>query len=51
VERVETVTHPDTVELRLYSTGDVDIEQWHATQVADVFREVYGRSLVVRTKR
>jgi len=51
VERVEAVIHPDTVELRLYSKGDVDIEQWHAAQVADVFREVYGHALVVRTKR
>jgi exopolyphosphatase/guanosine-5'-triphosphate,3'-diphosphate pyrophosphatase len=51
VERLEAAIHDDTVELRLYSTGDMDIEQWHAAQVADVFREVYGHALVVRAKR
>ena len=51
VERVECVIGTESVELRLFSNRDVDIEQWHAAQVADVFREVYGRPLVVRTKR
>ena len=50
VERVETAIQPESVELRLFSSRDVDIEQWHAAQVADVFREVYGRSLVVRKR-
>jgi len=38
-------------EIRLYSDLDLDIEQWQAAQVADVFREVYGLTLTVRAKR
>ncbi len=38
-------------EVRLYSDKDVDIEQWSAQQVAEVFRGIYGRTLTVRVKR
>jgi exopolyphosphatase/guanosine-5'-triphosphate,3'-diphosphate pyrophosphatase len=48
VEQVETRIGADTVELRLASTGDTDIEQWQAEQASGVFREVYGLSLLVR---
>ena len=42
VERVEAVVQENSVELRLFSDRDVDIEQWQAEQVAAVFREAYG---------
>jgi exopolyphosphatase/guanosine-5'-triphosphate,3'-diphosphate pyrophosphatase len=51
VERVEAAVQESTVELRLFSERDVDIEQWQAEQVAAVFREAYGLPLVVRVKR
>ena len=51
VARVETSLHDNTVEVRLFSDRDVDIEQWQAEQTAGVFREAYGLSLVVRVKR
>jgi hypothetical protein len=53
VERVEAAVQENTVELRLFSERDVDvdIEQWQAEQVANVFREAYGLPLAVRVKR
>jgi len=39
------------VELQLQSRRDLDVEQWHAEQVAGVFRETYGLPLIVRAKR
>ncbi len=49
VDRVETAIQENSIELRLFSERDVDIEQWQAEQVAGVFREVYG--LPLRVKR
>jgi exopolyphosphatase/guanosine-5'-triphosphate,3'-diphosphate pyrophosphatase len=51
VERVEAQIQDQSVELRLFSEYDVDIEQWQATQVSTVFEQVYGRPLVVRVRR
>ena len=51
VQRVEAAVQENTVELRLSSERDVDIEQWQAEQVAGVFREAYGLPLAVRSKR
>jgi exopolyphosphatase/guanosine-5'-triphosphate,3'-diphosphate pyrophosphatase len=51
VERVEAAVLDNSVELRLFSDRDVDIEQWQAEQVAAVFRESYGLPLTVRVKR
>jgi exopolyphosphatase / guanosine-5'-triphosphate,3'-diphosphate pyrophosphatase len=51
VERIETQVQDSGIELRLYSDKDVDIEQWHAQQAAEDFREIYGRPLTVRAKR
>jgi exopolyphosphatase / guanosine-5'-triphosphate,3'-diphosphate pyrophosphatase len=51
VERVEAEVQQNSVELRLFSDRDVDIEQWQAEQVAAVFREAYGLPLAVRLKR
>jgi hypothetical protein len=48
---VEAVVLENSVELRLFSDRDVDIEQWQAEQVAAVFRESYGLPLTVRIKR
>jgi exopolyphosphatase/guanosine-5'-triphosphate,3'-diphosphate pyrophosphatase len=51
VERVEAVIQDRSIDLRLISEADTDIEQWHASQTAGVFHEVYGRQLVIRAKR
>lgn len=51
VERVETQIMDATVELRLYSDRDVDIEQWHAGQHSGVFQQVYGLPLSVKVRR
>jgi exopolyphosphatase/guanosine-5'-triphosphate,3'-diphosphate pyrophosphatase len=51
VERVEVSILDRAVELRLVSEGDTDIEQWHASRTAEVFREVYGKQLTIRAKR
>jgi exopolyphosphatase / guanosine-5'-triphosphate,3'-diphosphate pyrophosphatase len=51
VEDVEVSVEDRTVTLQLKSESDLDVEQWHAEQVAPVFREVLGRQLVIRTKR
>jgi exopolyphosphatase/guanosine-5'-triphosphate,3'-diphosphate pyrophosphatase len=51
IERIETAIQDRAVEMRLISDADTDIEQWHASQAADVFREVYGRQLTIRAKR
>jgi hypothetical protein len=49
VERVETFVRANAVEVEIHSARDTDIEQWHALRTADIFREVYGKSLEVRT--
>ncbi len=51
VESVEVSIQDRAVELRLVSDRDTDIEQWHASRAADVFREVYGKQLLIRAKR
>lgn len=51
VERVDTLVQDNSVELRLYSGNDIDIEQWSAQQVAGVFQGIYGKTLTVRVKR
>jgi exopolyphosphatase / guanosine-5'-triphosphate,3'-diphosphate pyrophosphatase len=48
VGRVEAAIQENTIELRLFSDRDVDIEQWQAEQTAAVFREVYGFPLRVK---
>jgi len=51
VENVQVETLDKTVELTLESPLDVDVERWHAEQVAPDFRETYGLPLVVRSRR
>jgi exopolyphosphatase/guanosine-5'-triphosphate,3'-diphosphate pyrophosphatase len=51
VDDVRVVSLDKTIELELQSPRDLDVEQWHAEQVAPVFREMYGLPLVVRVKR
>jgi exopolyphosphatase/guanosine-5'-triphosphate,3'-diphosphate pyrophosphatase len=51
VDGLEAAIQDRAVEVRLISDCDTDIEQWHASQVSGVFREVYGRQLVIRAKR
>jgi len=51
VEEVYVAIQEKAVELHLRSPRDLDVEQWHAEQVAQVFRETYGLPLTVRVKR
>jgi exopolyphosphatase/guanosine-5'-triphosphate,3'-diphosphate pyrophosphatase len=51
VERIEVHFPGKAAELRLFSTQDVDIEQWQAGQNASVFQEVFGMPLSVRVRR
>jgi exopolyphosphatase/guanosine-5'-triphosphate,3'-diphosphate pyrophosphatase len=51
VENVNVDALDKGVELTLESHLDVDVERWHAEQVAPIFRETYGLPLVVRIKR
>ena len=51
VQDIELSVEDRTVTVYLKSRSDLDVEQWHAEQVAPVFREVLGRQLVIRTKR
>ena len=39
-----------SVQVHLESGLDVDVEQWHAGQVAPAFREIYGRGLAIRAE-
>jgi exopolyphosphatase / guanosine-5'-triphosphate,3'-diphosphate pyrophosphatase len=48
VDRVEARVVEGTVELRLISELDVDIEEWHVGQVAPVFQQVYGLPINVK---
>jgi exopolyphosphatase/guanosine-5'-triphosphate,3'-diphosphate pyrophosphatase len=48
VARVDTFVDEKAVQVRLYSDSDVDNEQWHASQVSNVFVEAYGLPLQVR---
>lgn len=51
VDRVEALAQETSLELRLYSDQDVDIEQWHAAQTSPAFEEIYGLPLAVKIKR
>lgn len=51
VEDVHVLVHDRTVEILLRSDKDLDVEQWHAAQVAPVFRESYGLQLAVRVEK
>ncbi|MEP7352911.1 MAG: Ppx/GppA phosphatase family protein [Acidobacteriota bacterium] len=51
VVRVDPVWDGRAVELRLSTDQDVDIEQWHASQVAAQFRQVYGVGFTVKVRR
>ena len=50
VERVEGQLRDDLLEIRLVAAQDVDIEQWHASQLAQIFNDVYGVRLAVKIK-
>jgi exopolyphosphatase/guanosine-5'-triphosphate,3'-diphosphate pyrophosphatase len=51
VEDVHVTTQDRTVEIYLRSSKDLDVEEWHATQVAPVFRESYGLQLSIRVEK
>jgi len=48
ISAVQVTIHPEEVVLELNSSGDTALEQWAASQHADVFLQVYGRRLVIR---
>jgi len=47
VESLECQTRDAEVVLRIRSEADVDLEQWAGERVADLFRETYGKRLVI----
>ena len=47
VESLDCAIRNDAVVITLRSGADTDIEQWAGERVADVFREVYARPLVL----
>jgi exopolyphosphatase/guanosine-5'-triphosphate,3'-diphosphate pyrophosphatase len=51
VESVECRFRDGDVVLQLEAQGDVDLEQWATERVADTFRQVYQRNLVVTRAR
>jgi exopolyphosphatase/guanosine-5'-triphosphate,3'-diphosphate pyrophosphatase len=51
VESVECSIKNGDVVVRLQSHSDVDLEEWAGERVADIFREAYGRQLVVAKAR
>src|SRR5213592_4250346 len=51
VQSLECEIRESEVIVRIRSTADVDLEQWAAETVADIFREVYGRRLVIAKAR
>jgi len=51
VERVDATYVGDTVETRMHSSRDADIELWHAQQTAGMFHEIYGATLIVKAAR
>jgi exopolyphosphatase / guanosine-5'-triphosphate,3'-diphosphate pyrophosphatase len=51
VQRVECQLRDGEVVLQVHSRGDVDLEQWAAERVGDVFRQVYNRRVTVEKAR
>ena len=51
VEWLECQIRSADVVLRLRSAQDVDLEQWAAERIADVFRSAYGRQLTIAKAR
>ena len=51
VESLECETREAEVVVRIRSASDVDLEEWAGETVADLFREVYSRRLVVTKAR
>jgi len=47
IERVECSLRNGEVVLRIHSPGDIDLEQWAAERVSEVFRQIYNRGIAV----
>lgn len=45
IQRVDCRLRDGTVLLQLHSAGDIDLEQWAAERAADVFRQVFNRTI------
>ena len=50
VQSVECRVQNGTVALELSAHGDIDLERWAVERAGDVFRQVYGRTLSVRSE-
>jgi len=51
VKAIECIVRPNEVLLELEGEKDIDLEAWAADRTGDVFREVYGRPLIVARVR
>jgi len=51
VQGLECALREGNIALELISSEDVGLEKWAALRVADLFQQVYGHGLTVRTKR
>ncbi|MCC6383439.1 MAG: HD domain-containing protein, partial [Dehalococcoidia bacterium] len=50
VESVDCRVNGDSIQLRVQSGGHIDLEVWAAEQVKDLFRQQYGKNLVISQK-
>jgi hypothetical protein len=51
VESLECQARDAEVTVKIHSEADVDLEQWAAETAGELFKEVYGRRLVVARVR
>jgi exopolyphosphatase/guanosine-5'-triphosphate,3'-diphosphate pyrophosphatase len=51
IENLECRLRDGEVTLQVTSRGDIDLEQWGAEQAGEVFRQVYGRQIVLTKAR
>ncbi len=51
IAAVKLAIHPDRVELRVQSAGDIDLELWSARGKRELFEKVFGRRLTVVAHR
>ncbi len=47
MEKVECQLRDGEVVLEVHSHGDVDLEEWGAERTAEVFRQIYGRKILL----
>jgi exopolyphosphatase/guanosine-5'-triphosphate,3'-diphosphate pyrophosphatase len=47
IERIACTANDDTIQVSITGAGKLDLEQWAAERVSDLFRSEYGRSLAI----